>query len=1762
MGEIKGTEDSPMDAPTPKRIPNADKMCLTPAQAQHVYDCVTQEITYNPAQVSETVLNSITLTSIFEESCENENFFMTTDYNPYMDEIIDYGEWTFIEDIVEDIPTQEISPLLILPHPGPHPEWSVFSSCLKYPVHPTPHKNHIAGKGCMDFDSTKLKSKTLEFADSDVFLHMTEGFSSEYINSAHEASFELNFLDSYNDSVDISVTYLGEDNVSPKDRFYPMCKVPFTPTGRTVGTILGGPACHVLIDTGATTSYLSKTFYLSNPCLHSYPKFTPRFAGIQVGNGAMIPSMFIIPLLIKIAGHKFEIYTIVADLSCSTDLVVGIKNLYKLEASFNCRTSAIEFVNRSLPIFPLYTSRIRPGCTSYVKARIPFVQPLSGVAVIKIMHGYSYGTLKAKIVDNFTILQLTNNTDSTIFCSPDHSLGIVDVRSLGYYNINLTSVQDTLNPYFQHAQTVSKTTTLHDHGNTTQVNKTLPDPYPWLDHEDPRKTMTDEEILHKYIDLSDSDLSEDEKNTLMGIIIANKQAFSLRDEIGHCTDIQIDIEVIDDSPFFVRPFPISEADKKVMNNYMKSMVDQKVLTQNSTTHTSPVMMIPKKGTSVKRPVVDFRFLNTRLLRRNTSTPLMRDIFNILGRSKCQVLSCVDLKDAYHSIPLTPKAKEFCGILPYFGSPHYRYEVLPMGLSISPQVWIDYIERVLQNIPSRESYLAIMDDLLLFGLKSSHMKILENLLHTIISHGLKISPRKCQLFKTQLVYMGNEFSIEGNLLTIRPLQTRIDAIMNCPSPTSVTQCKRLCGMVNYMSLFCKNLQEVLKPIYHLTKKGVPYNWGETQDNAFTKLKQLLTTPPVLHVPIPGGRFILYCDTSRTHTGSSLWQMQYGKPRLIGYASKSMPPAAANYSVTELEMTGLTINIHLWRFLVYRNEFDCAVDHSAIPYIMKAKTPPASPRIMRLLEILSNYGFNLYYVKGKDMKIADFLSRIDIDTGNPHEVIPIAFNAVTEMDKNLDFMQNMYMTMTRARSKQNNLVLPDVSGPNTGYDPNLRPEHQHKSTKTLVPPKIKSNYNDSWRKNMVQKSIKTLQRAAQRNQPVQVHRPAEIPVQAQNNVPTQTRRNVQNMNNQKLPDIRQPKLQPRVLRPNKPIPLPYPNSRRKIASNSNTNPTTLQEDKGPLLQEDEGPLLQEDEGPILQEDEGILQADKGYLPRNRNNPMPGPMPNTAPNQMLAPPAQSWPTNINKSTPDTGQLVEKQDPYETGLEIPFSEETMIPSFRVPNAMDFAVPPLLGEQIQDTKLYHKYLPKQSDIDKILTQINRKYLTQMHLPCSIRDMQAAYLSSPHFKDIYNRIYFNRLPSDKKAIRHLTRMDESDFYMIQGNLLYKYQHNTMGIFEPVLCVPQSKIHLFLAQFHSSLIGGHMGMSKVFRTLTQKLYCPNLPHFVRMYIIACHTCQLFKTHKKFDRTFQQRIIDITVPSLVHMSMDIKHMPPSGVYKFILVLLCEVSNFLVASPLKSATSPEICSVIMDQFIAYFGCPVRIISDQDPAFMSTLTTWFFQQYGIKLLVVSPTNHKSLLAEHGIKSLSNLLIKHMTDISPKWDTYLRPAMLTYNSYCTPNLDNMSPFQIAMGRNPVLVPQLEITPSIPISGTFKEAHELHQKKLDYMRKQLVNFRNKRQSIMNKDKGFHSFSIGQIVYLYNPRGSVLHTNNKKFNCEFVGPLVIYKCISPNQFLLCSLDGIPYHMLVEETRLKPGWVQTTRGPVNNLADLVKISRTNLALPGVL
>ena len=250
----------------------------------------------------------------------------------------------------------------------------------------------------------------------------------------------------------------------------------------------------------------------------------------------------------------------------------------------------------------------------------------------------------------------------------------------------------------------------------------------------------------------------------------------------------------------------------------------------------------------------------------------------------------------------------------------------------------------------------------------HMRKYEDLLKALFKNGLKISPRKCQLFKTELQYMGNTIFIQGKRVCVKPLRSRSEAIQKLEPPVTVKGCRSFAGMVNFLSIFCQDLQKHLKSIYDLSGKGRPFKWQQEQQTNFEEIKSRLQKPPILHLPDGKGRFQLYSDTSKYATGSALYQIQNGKPKLIAYASKRLPEAAINYTITELEMCGLAINIKSFAHLPKKVDFDAIVDHLALVCILKSKTEPAPPRIIRGIECIF-IQFILY--EGKRYDIERFL-----------------------------------------------------------------------------------------------------------------------------------------------------------------------------------------------------------------------------------------------------------------------------------------------------------------------------------------------------------------------------------------------------------------------------------------------------------------------------------------------------------------------------------------------------------------------------------------------------------------------------------------------------------------------------------------------------------------------------------------------------------------------------------------------------------------------
>ena len=661
-------------------------------------------------------------------------------------------------------------------------------------------------------------------------------------------------------------------------------------------------------------------------------------------------------------------------------------------------------------------------------------------------------------------------------------------------------------------------------------------------------------------------------------------------------------------------------------------------------------------------------------------------------------------------------------------------------------------------------------------------------------------------------MGNTIFIQGERVCLKPLHSRLEAIQKLEPPVTVKGCRSFAGMVNFLSIFCQDLQKLLKPIYDLTRKGRPFIWQQEQQTAFEEIKSRLQKPPILHLPDGKGRFHLYSDTSKYVTGSALYQIQNGKPKLIAYASKRLPEAARNYSITELEMCGLAIHITSFAHLLKKVDFDAIVDHLALVHILKSKTEPATPRTKRLLEVLSAYSFNLSYMKGKDMILSDFLSRPEIDKGNPHEIIPIPFDMKTILNDRyykVEEEKGKYLVETQSQTKESGIKVPEVHGTKKGLDPNLRPE---------------------W---LVRKSQKLVEKSRIEKEGID---PSRQGCQIIDNISTGQRKEIRKSN-------------------------------------------------------------------IEQDRENIPK--QGYDPQESKLPI-------YPNQIAKPiPKLTERVTQNDRQADLKLDLELNRDFEENS--PYQEGIISEIYQRPHKSQIVDPPELVDLVNTERIVQRYLPKQTDIDKILKVIQRKVLKGTHLPITIKEIQAGYLNSPYFKDLYLYLSQNRLPSLKGAMCKIEILSER--YILLDSLLFKLNIEKE---KAVLAIPEVCVDQIIALYHSSLFAGHQGVVKTYLTISDKFFIPDLMHYLQSYIKHCHICQLSNKDKIPKRHFQRRI-NLNYKPLSRLSMDIKVMPKSyRGHKFILCVIDEMTNYLITMPIYQARSEEIGDSLIDNVISKYGIP----------------------------------------------------------------------------------------------------------------------------------------------------------------------------------------------------------------------------------------------------
>ena len=198
------------------------------------------------------------------------------------------------------------------------------------------------------------------------------------------------------------------------------------------------------------------------------------------------------------------------------------------------------------------------------------------------------------------------------------------------------------------------------------------------------------------LNLKDSVLDEKGKEEFLTNVEQFIGIFSLRDKIGTCAFIEVHLKLKDETPFFVRPYPMREEQKKVIQKEMDRLEHLGIIRKGLTSYSSLVVLVKWKNQNLYRVCSDFCILNEKLVKINHAFPLVRDCIEQLGRKKCHYLSTIDLRDAFHTLRLVLSSQKYCGIAPYYGSPTCHYLRMGMGMSMSPQIWQQFVDLVFQD----------------------------------------------------------------------------------------------------------------------------------------------------------------------------------------------------------------------------------------------------------------------------------------------------------------------------------------------------------------------------------------------------------------------------------------------------------------------------------------------------------------------------------------------------------------------------------------------------------------------------------------------------------------------------------------------------------------------------------------------------------------------------------------------------------------------------------------------------------------------------------------------------------------------------------------------------------------------------------------------------------------------------------------------------------------------------------------------------------
>lgn len=433
------------------------------------------------------------------------------------------------------------------------------------------------------------------------------------------------------------------------------------------------------------------------------------------------------------------------------------------------------------------------------------------------------------------------------------------------------------------------------------------------------------------------------------------------ENLGEIKNVEYDINLIEGSegkvvPCRKIPFSLLKPLKNELDRLEKLNIIKKV--EEPTDFVNGLVIVKKADNSI-RVCIDPQHLNKCIKREHFKLPTFEEIAAEMIDAK--LFSILDATSAFHQLKLTEKSSKLCTVATPFG--RYRFLKMPYGLSPAPEVFHKEFSYIFEQV---EGVTIFIDDILVRGRnKKEHDERLRQVLEIAKKYNIKFNLKKCKISVNKVKYLGHVFTDQG----ILPDENKIDAIIGMKNPTNVKQLETFLGMVTYISKFLPNISTVNCPLRELIKKGSIWKWEEKHSKAIERIKEILIKKPVLQYYDPNKAIVLSVDASKDGLGAVM--LQNNLP--VSYASQALTDTQKAYAQIEKEMLAIVFGCKRFhQYIVGRHVF-VESDHRPLENIFKKPLNEIPLRLQRMMLQLQNYDIEVQYKPGKELYLADALSR---------------------------------------------------------------------------------------------------------------------------------------------------------------------------------------------------------------------------------------------------------------------------------------------------------------------------------------------------------------------------------------------------------------------------------------------------------------------------------------------------------------------------------------------------------------------------------------------------------------------------------------------------------------------------------------------------------------------------------------------------------------------------------------------------------------------